>query len=282
MVQFVRRYVRLLRGPAGKLAVVRSYVRSFVRSLRIVGLSVLALDALLFSSQMALAQFSQQGPKLVGTGAIGTAGQGFSVSLSSDGNTAIVGGPVDNNQAGAAWIYTRSGGVWTQQGGKLVGTGATGAAQQGLSVSLSSDGNTAIVGGNLDNNSAGAAWVYTRSGGVWTQQGGTLVGTGATGAARQGVFVSLSSANTAIVGGNLDNIGAGAAWVYVATAPPPSAPLTPPALNLAPPPCSWAGRTFSQGAIFCMGPTTAVTCDNGKWTTSTYGPCNSASPIDAK
>ena len=227
MVQFVRRYVRLLRGPAGKLAVVRSYVRSFVRSLRIVGLSVLALDALLFSSQMALAQFSQQGPKLVGTGAIGTAGQGFSVSLSSDGNTAIVGGPVDNNQAGAAWIYTRSGGVWTQQGGKLVGTGATGAA-------------------------------------------------------RQGVFVSLSSANTAIVGGNLDNIGAGAAWVYVATAPPPSAPLTPPALNLAPPPCSWAGRTFSQGAIFCMGPTTAVTCDNGKWTTSTYGPCNSASPIDAK
>ena len=70
-----------------------------------------------------------------------------SVSLSADGNTAIVGGLSDNGGAGAAWVYTRSGGVWTQQGNKLVGTGAIGAAQQGISVSLSSDGNTAIVGG---------------------------------------------------------------------------------------------------------------------------------------
>jgi hypothetical protein len=44
----------------------------------------------------AQAQFTQQGPKLVGTGAIGPAGQAFSVSLSADGNTAIVGGPTDN------------------------------------------------------------------------------------------------------------------------------------------------------------------------------------------
>src|SRR5256885_6316153 len=35
--------------------------------------------ALLFSSQVALAQFSQQGPKLVGTGAVGSAVQGVSV-----------------------------------------------------------------------------------------------------------------------------------------------------------------------------------------------------------
>ena len=160
-------------------------------------------------------QFSQQGPKLVGTGATGAAQQGDSVSLSADGNTAIVGGPADNNGHGAAWVYTRSGGVWTQQGSKLVGTGASGAAQQGGSVSLSSDGNTAIVGGPGDNNGHGAAWVYTRSGGVWTQQGNKLVGTGATGAAQQGNSVSLSSdGNTAIVGGPGDNSGAGAAWVY--------------------------------------------------------------------
>ena len=48
--------------------------------------------------------------------------------------------------AGAAWVFTRSGGVWTQQGSKLVGT-ARGNAQQGISVALSADGNTAIVGG---------------------------------------------------------------------------------------------------------------------------------------
>jgi len=117
---------------------------------RISELSVLVAVALLFSSQLALAQFSQQW-KLVGTGAIGNAGQGVSVSISSDGNTAIVSGSYDDGGKGAAWVYTRSGGLWTQQG-KLVGTGALASAEgfvaQGYSVSLSSDGNTAIVGGS--------------------------------------------------------------------------------------------------------------------------------------
>jgi cytochrome b len=35
-----------------------------------------------------------------------------------------VGGPFDNWNTGAAWVYTRSNGVWTQQGNKLVGSGA--------------------------------------------------------------------------------------------------------------------------------------------------------------
>jgi hypothetical protein len=55
-------------------------------------------------------------------------------------------------------------GVWTQQA-KLVGTGAVsslgfGGAQQGFSVALSVDGSTAIIGGPLDNNEAGDAWVF--------------------------------------------------------------------------------------------------------------------------
>ncbi|HLF14804.1 MAG TPA: T9SS type A sorting domain-containing protein [Bacteroidota bacterium] len=163
-----------------------------------------------------LAQFIQQGDKLVGTGGVDGQFQGSSVSLSTDGNTAIVGGPHDNNQVGAAWVYTRSGGVWTQQGSKLVGTGGVGfAVQHGISVSLAADGNTAIVGGNGDNGGRGAAWVYTRSGGVWTQQGGKLVGTGVVGFAQQGYSVSLSAdGNTAIVGGNSDNSYMGAAWVF--------------------------------------------------------------------
>ena len=161
------------------------------------------------------AQFVQQGSKLVGTGAVGTARQGYSVSISADGNTAIVGGYVDNSNVGAAWVYIRSGGVWTQQGSKLVGTGAVGDAYQGYSVSISADGNTAIVGGYADNGSAGAAWVYTRSGGMWTQQGNKLVGTGAAGRAEQGYSVSISAdGNTAIVGGRTDNNTNGAVWIY--------------------------------------------------------------------
>jgi hypothetical protein len=163
--------------------------------------------------------WTQQGSKLVGTGAVGNATQGRSVALSTDGNTAIVGGPDDTSNAGAdtgaAWVYTRSNGVWTQQGSKLVGTDAVTPAGQGWSVALSGDGNTAIVGGYQDNLTIGAAWVYTRSNGVWTQQGSKLVGSGAVGSAYQGYSVSLSAdGNTAFVGGYVDNSGIGAAWVY--------------------------------------------------------------------
>jgi len=159
--------------------------------------------------------WTQQGSKLVGTGAIGSAYQGTSVAISSDGNTAIVGGFFDNSNAGAAWVYTRSAGIWTQQGTKLVGTGAAGSARQGYSVSISSDGNTAVVGGYADNTGTGAVWVYTRSGGVWTQSGNKLVGTGATSNSFQGSSVAISSNDTTIIaGGYSDNGGTGAVWIY--------------------------------------------------------------------
>jgi len=170
---------------------------------------------MLFLAHAAGAQFTQQGSKLVGTGAAGAAEQGFSAAISADGNTAIVGGYYDNSNAGAAWVYTRSAGVWSQQGSKLVGSGAVGAAWQGNSVAISADGNTAIVGGRNDNSTAGAAWVFTRSGGVWSQQGSKLVGTGGTSSAAQGFSVAISSdGNTAIVGGLQDNSNSGAVWVY--------------------------------------------------------------------
>ncbi len=167
------------------------------------------------------AQFVQQGNKLVGIGAVGTVHQGQSVAISADGNTAIVGGNGDNNTAGATWVFTRSGGVWTQQGNKLVGTGAVNVARQGLSVAISADGNTTVVGGPLDNYDTanysyrGATWVFTRTNGIWTQQGNKLVGTGAVGGAYQGRSVAISAdGNTAIVGGNDDNNNAGATWVF--------------------------------------------------------------------
>jgi antibiotic biosynthesis monooxygenase (ABM) superfamily enzyme len=176
---------------------------------------------LLFTLASALAtsahaQFVQQGGKLVATDAIGNASAGLSVSVSADGSTAIMGGPNDNNDTGAAWVFTRSEGVWTQQGSKLVGVDAVGPAQQGYSVALSGDGNTAIVGGSDDGGGTGAAWVFVRSGGVWTQQGNKLVGTGAVGfPVWQGGSVALSAdGNTAIVGGLGFSSGVSAAWVF--------------------------------------------------------------------
>ena len=171
--------------------------------------------AMVLCAKTATAQFVQQGGKLVGLNAPGDAHQGTSVAISADGTTAIVGGAGDNTWAGAAWVYTRSGPVWLQQGLKLVGTGAVGAAEQGYSVAVSADGNTALVGGPRDNSNTGAAWVFTRSGGVWSQQGLKLVGSNAIGGAYQGWSVSLSAdGNTAIVGGPFDNANAGATWVF--------------------------------------------------------------------
>jgi len=160
------------------------------------------------------AQFAQQGGKLVGSGAVFTADQGTSVSLSADGNIGIVGGSYDSNYTGAVWLFRRSGIVWTQQGSKLVGTGTVGAAGHGTAVAISADGSTVIDGGYADSGLIGASWVFTNSGGVWTQQGNKLVGTPALWSAFQGWSVALSAdGNTAIVGGPGDSNNIGAAAV---------------------------------------------------------------------
>jgi hypothetical protein len=114
---------------------------------------------------------------------------GYSVSLSSDGNTLAVGaiyeksnvtgigGKEDNNsalRAGAVYVFSRSDTTWTQQA--YVKASNTGAYDWfGTSVSLSSDGNTLAVGayqessnakgigGDEDDNSkarAGAVYLY--------------------------------------------------------------------------------------------------------------------------
>src|SRR5438067_1524192 len=151
--------------------------------------------------------FIQQGEKLIGTGQSGpvTPRQGYGVALSANGNTALVGGPGDYGETGAAWIFTRSGSTWTQQGAKLTGSGETGEGRFGASVALSSDGNTALIGGPSDNNGDGAAWAFTRVGETWTQQGAKLTGKGEVGASAFGSSVALSSTgNTALIGGPAD------------------------------------------------------------------------------
>jgi hypothetical protein len=124
---------------------------------------------------------------------------GTSVALSGDGNSLAVGAPyegsnatgingnqVDNSAsfAGAVYVFTRSGGTWSQQA--YVKASNTGADDHfGISVTLSGDGNTLAVGadgedsnatginGDQSNNAAsnaGAVYVFTRSGGTWSQQ----------------------------------------------------------------------------------------------------------------
>lgn len=119
------------------------------------------------------------GTKYVGTGGIDAPAQGMSVCISKDGTTIAVAGPNDNSNTGAVWIYTYVNGVVTQQQ-KITGPttfqsffGRGSDSSNGGSennISLSDDGNTLAVGINNDLSGVNqtCAWIYTRSGGVWT------------------------------------------------------------------------------------------------------------------
>jgi hypothetical protein len=165
----------------------------------------------------------QQTSKL--TGPAGT-DFGWSVAISADGNTALVGAPYDNSGVGAAFVYSRSGSTWTQQA-KLTGNGGSGQSNFGWSVALSADGSRALVGGANDGSTAtapgpGAAWMFTRSGSTWTQEAKVNPDDGASGLAHFGYAVALSAnGDTALVGGPEDGphtmretILNGAVWVF--------------------------------------------------------------------
>src|SRR5437763_15076264 len=101
----------------------------------------------------------------------------MSVALSANGDTAIVGGW----GAGGAWVFKSSGGAWSQEGKKLVGSGAVGKPGLGMSVALSADGNTALVGGWCDNNKTGEAWVVAGRSSIWALLGRKVDGAGGVG-----------------------------------------------------------------------------------------------------
>ncbi|MFV8754561.1 integrin [Nannocystaceae bacterium ST9] len=184
---------------------------------------------------------------------------GNSVSLSYDGDTLGVGAGyedsgasgIDGNQAdnsaidaGAVYVFSRSGAVWSQQA--YVKSFASDADDQfGIRLALSGSGDTMVVGALHDDSASagidgdpsddsltnsGAAYVYTRNGSVWSPQ--TYVkASNPDMHDRFGMMLALSndgqtmvvgarwdSSNATGVGGNqLDNsvYGAGAAYVFV-------------------------------------------------------------------
>src|SRR4029079_13470514 len=103
---------------------------------------------------------------------------------------------------GAAWVFVRSGSTWTQQGPKLTANDEQGAANLGIRVALAGDGSTALIGGWSDDHGLGAAWVFTRTGSTWTQQGQKLTANDERGAGTFGGGVALSEdGDTALIGG---------------------------------------------------------------------------------
>ena len=151
---------------------------------------------------------------------------GFSVALSADGSTALVGaqgdfGPPETEVPGAAYIFTRSEGVWSQQA-MLTASDRQVGDHFGVSVALSDSGDTALIGAYVDdvgaNTNQGSAYVYQRSGSVWTEQAHLISSDGA----KEDYFgrsVALSSdGNTALIGADFKTINGntrqGAAYIF--------------------------------------------------------------------
>ena len=138
---------------------------------------------------------------------------GCSVSLSSDGSTALVGAQAKSSNTGAAYIFTRSGSTWTQQS-KLTASDATTSDYFGWSVSLSADGSTALVGAYFKSTQTGAAYIFTKSGSTWTQQAMITASDAAEGD-RFGYSASLSAdGSTALVGAYYKSSYTGAAYIF--------------------------------------------------------------------
>jgi hypothetical protein len=162
------------------------------------------------------AAWAQQGAKLLGGHEAGHGQFGGSVALSGDGDTALIGGRADHSftNTGAAWAFSRTGSTWAQQGEKLTGAGATVGSEFASSVTLSDDGETALIGGVANEGGRGAAWAFTREGSAWLQQGEKLT-SGEASPAAFGSAVALSANGTkALVGSSGDALEAGAAWIF--------------------------------------------------------------------
>ena len=150
---------------------------------------------------------------------------GRTLSISADGNTAIVGAYLSSASVdsynGVAYVFTRSGTTWTQQA-KLVASDYQFFDSFGSSVSISADGNTALIGATGEdtspNSNNGAAYVFTRSGTTWTQQAKLLASDAASNDSF-GSSVSISAdGNTALIGATGEdtspNSNNGAAYVF--------------------------------------------------------------------
>jgi len=169
--------------------------------------------------------FRQEGNKIIGSPTCSNCQQGTAVSISDDGNTAVIGalfaGSTGSEVTGGAYVYQRSAqGNWNQQGPALLALDANSGSVFGFEVAINGDANTILIGAPNDtavgNSSVGAVFVFNlASDGTWSEKA-KLVGKSILGGnANQGTSVGLSQNGKVVCsGGPGDGSGAGATWVF--------------------------------------------------------------------
>lgn len=133
----------------------------------------------------------------------GSEGDVFGISAAISGDTILVGADLNEEKgfnAGAAYVFTRSKGVWTQQTKLTANDGAEGDI---FGVRVALEDNTALISARRDDDSimgvdSGSAYIFTRSGNTWSQQAKLKAPDGAADD-RFGRSVALSG-NNALIG----------------------------------------------------------------------------------
>lgn len=147
-----------------------------------------------------------------------TGGDRFGSDVALEGHTAIIGAPDDDDnggQSGSAYVFMRSGATWSEQA-KLAASDASSSDNFGRGVAI--EGNTVVIDARLndDNGSqSGSAYVFTRSGTMWSQQAKLTASDGAA-YDEFGYTVSVSG-DTAVIGSRYDDDNgthSGSAYVF--------------------------------------------------------------------
>jgi hypothetical protein len=136
-----------------------------------------------------------------------------SVALDSTGTRALVGAYGHSSQTGAAYVFVRNGSVWTQEAELTALDGVSGNTF-GYSVALDSTGLRALVGANGRLTSAGAAYVFLRSGSTWTQEAEIIASDTAMNNGFGATVAFDSMAMRALIGASARNSNTGAAYVF--------------------------------------------------------------------
>jgi len=163
---------------------------------------------------------------LTASDAQGMAEFGNCISISADGNAALIGAPFDRDanpsdpycRSGSAYVFRFDGTNWGQEA-KLLASDMTCDDQFGTSVSLSADGEVALIGAHLDDdggNSAGSAYVFEMPPGGWENMTETAKLTASEGDADDQFGWSVSmSGDVAVIGAKEDDpYYAGSAYVF--------------------------------------------------------------------
>lgn len=136
----------------------------------------------------------------------GAAGDNFGYAVSIDADTVAVGAPGDDIAglySGSAYVFLNSGGSWIQQ---AVLTPVGGDAYDYFGWSVAVDEDALVVGAPLNDvngNGSGSACLFSRDGGIWTQQDALIPSDGGA-----GNFFGLSlsvSGDVALVGAPYDD-----------------------------------------------------------------------------